>query len=209
MAVSLSLHRTTGRSTARLSLCSHDTDAALGPPQAPRHGQRGTVALHSVSLSSLPVGRVFSWPAATTRSMSLTSQSAPPVGAGLLHVPMSSTGASTSAHLSSVSPLEAVLTAVWACGLAPMHRHTLPPSALMATSDTLKRLSLHAEPFYRPQGAERWPCTSLSPLDGYGSYNGRITVRLSLASEESSQMGALMHTCIFRKIEKEAGGRAP
>lgn len=42
-----------------LSLCSHDTNAALGPPQAPRHGQSGTLSLHCVGSSPLPVWRVF------------------------------------------------------------------------------------------------------------------------------------------------------
>lgn len=66
-------------------------------------------------------------------------------------------GMPTSAHSSSLSPCEAVLPALWAYGHAPMHRHTFHPSAPMADSATLMRPSLHAEPFYRPQGAERWP----------------------------------------------------
>lgn len=48
---------------------------------------------------------------------------------------------------SSLSPCEAVLPALWACGLAPMHRHTLHPFALIADSFTLMRHSLHDEPF--------------------------------------------------------------
>lgn len=127
----------------------------LGKGRAARY--RSTASAHLRSRS----GEWLSWPASTPRSMSLTALSAPPLGAGLSRALMP--GKPTSAHSSSLSPCEAVLPALWACGLDPMPRHTLHPSAPMADSDTLMRPSLHAEPFYRPQGAERWPCTGLSP----------------------------------------------
>lgn len=59
MAVSLSLHRLkVSNATARRSF-GHDTNAALGPPQAPRHGQSGTLSLHFVWPSTLRIGIEF------------------------------------------------------------------------------------------------------------------------------------------------------
>lgn len=54
-------HSTVLQSATRLtlSLCCHDTNAALGPPQAPRQGQSGTLSLHCVGSSPLPLWRVF------------------------------------------------------------------------------------------------------------------------------------------------------
>lgn len=42
-----------------LSLRCHATNATLGPPQAPRHGQMGTLSLHYLGSSSLTGRRVF------------------------------------------------------------------------------------------------------------------------------------------------------
>lgn len=150
MAVSLSLHHTPVR-LPRLTLpyASMTLPPPLAHPQAPRHGVTGTQSLHCVGSSPLWSGKCLSRAMPTPRSISLTSPSAPTQRAGLSRAHMQ--GEPTYAHSSALSHFEAALTAMWACGFAPMHRHTLPPFAPMAVSVSLTHLSLHAEPFYRPQ----------------------------------------------------------
>lgn len=141
----------------KIKRCSH-----IGPRNArPGPLGMGRTALNRSSSSarlSWRSGECLPWPAATSRSLSLTSRYAPPLRAGLCRAPIQAY-----AHSSTLSPVDAVHTAMWACGRASCTvTHSLAP-LLRADSDMLMRLSTPRRACYRPQGADRWPCTSLCP----------------------------------------------
>lgn len=138
-------------------------------------GTAGAAQLRSAASAhrSTRSGECFPWTASTPRSISLTALSAPTPWAGLAHAPMPGHRPAlrlakppASAPLPAFPPHESVPTAVWACGHAPMHRHTLPPSAPMADSAPLMRPSARAEPITAHKGRSGGHPLALPPQKG-------------------------------------------
>lgn len=135
-------------------------------------GVRGTDSLHYAGTSPQEGGKVFvaacghstehvAHGAVITASLG-RPYSCANVGLSALR----SAKASTLAHSSPFSPHEAVMTALRACGRAPMPRHTLPPSAPMADSVSLTRLS-HPRRAILPR-AEAHYRTAYTEIEGRG-----------------------------------------
>lgn len=165
---------------------------------------RSTASAHLRSRS----GESLSCTSSTPRSMSLTARSATPPGAGLHHAPMPDVP--TYAHSSAHSPHQAMLTAVWTCGHAPMHRHTLPSlrsnGRLCYAHAPLTPCRAVLPPTWAQSGSH---ARALAPHEAaWLARWPHYRAPLAVVREEISPDGALPH-CIFRKIEKGASLPAP
>lgn len=144
------------------SLRCHDTDAALGPPQAPRHGQSGTLSLHCVGSSPLPVGREFvvyfvhSTEHVAHGAVSNTSRGWPP----------SCANAGRADIRALIGPLAPSGHADSGVDLRPRsHAPAHTPFPPLQWPPLLRSCAPHSMPsrFTAHMGAERKPCASLGP----------------------------------------------